>query len=123
MERLRSWERVTATGNAIAERWRRLAEHHGLRIAVSGLPALIGFSFESERHLEYRTLVTQEMLQRGYLAATSVYVCIDHTEEVLDGYFGALDAVFATIRECEEGRDLASLLKGPVCHAGFRRLN
>jgi glutamate-1-semialdehyde 2,1-aminomutase len=63
------------------------------------------------------------MLERGYLAATSVYVCIDHTEEVLDGYFGALDAVFATIRECEDGRDVTSLLKGPVCHAGFKRLN
>lgn len=123
MERLRSWERVTATGKVIAQRWQRLAEHHGLRIAVSGLPALIGFTFQSERHLEYRTLLTQEMLQRGYLAATNVYVCIDHTEEVLNGYFGALDPVFATLRECEDGRDVASLLKGPVCHAGFKRLN
>jgi len=123
MERLRSWERVTATGKVIAERWRRLAEHHGLRVAVGGLPALIGFTFESQRHLEYRTLLTQQMLERGYLAATGVYVCIDHTEEVLDGYFDALDPVFATIRECEDGRDVTSLLKGPVCHAGFKRLN
>jgi glutamate-1-semialdehyde 2,1-aminomutase len=27
------------------------------------------------------------------------------------------------IRECEDGRDVMSLLKGPVCHGGFKRLN
>ena len=31
--------------------------------------------------------------------------------------------VFALIRECEDGRDVMSLLKGPVAHAGFTRLN
>jgi glutamate-1-semialdehyde 2,1-aminomutase len=31
--------------------------------------------------------------------------------------------VFALIRECEDGRDVMSLLQGPVCHAGFKRLN
>jgi glutamate-1-semialdehyde 2,1-aminomutase len=42
---------------------------------------------------------------------------------VLDGYFAELDPIFATIKECEEGRDVMSLLKGPVCHVGFKRLN
>jgi glutamate-1-semialdehyde 2,1-aminomutase len=27
------------------------------------------------------------------------------------------------IRECEDGRDVNALLKGPVCHGGFKRLN
>ena len=26
-------------------------------------------------------------------------------------------------KECEEGRDKMSLLKGPVCNGGFKRLN
>jgi glutamate-1-semialdehyde 2,1-aminomutase len=68
-------------------------------------------------------LITQEMLARGYLAATSVYVCTEHTPEVVDGYFDHLDPVFALIRECEDGRDVLALLKGPVCHSGFKRLN
>jgi len=46
-----------------------------------------------------------------------------HTPEVIDGYFDALDPVFSIIKECEEGRDVMSLLKGPVCHSGFKRLN
>ena len=63
------------------------------------------------------------MLARGYLAGTGVYSCIDHTPEVVAAYFTALDPVFALIRECEGGRDVGSLLKGPVCHSGFKRLN
>jgi glutamate-1-semialdehyde 2,1-aminomutase len=63
------------------------------------------------------------MLGKGYLASNSVYVCTEHTSDVVSGYFEALNPVFALIRECEEGRDVMSLLKGPVCHAGFKRLN
>jgi glutamate-1-semialdehyde 2,1-aminomutase len=53
----------------------------------------------------------------------SVYVCTEHTPEVLDGFYEALDPVFSLIQECEQGRDVMSLLKGPICHAGFNRLN
>jgi glutamate-1-semialdehyde 2,1-aminomutase len=123
MERLQSWDTITAIGRTIGARWQALAERHGLAIRTSGLPALIGFSFDGPRQLEYRTLLTQEMLTRGYLAATGVYTCIDHTPEVLEGYFAALEPVFALIAECERGRDIGALLKGPVCHAGFKRLN
>jgi glutamate-1-semialdehyde 2,1-aminomutase len=63
------------------------------------------------------------MLVKGYLASNSVYVCTEHTPEVVDGYFDALAPLFATIKECEEGRDVMSLLKGPICHGGFKRLN
>jgi glutamate-1-semialdehyde 2,1-aminomutase len=123
MERSRSWEAITAIGKVIAERWQGLAARHGLSISVSGLPALTGFTFNSPRHLEYKTLLTQEMLGRGYLAGTGVYVCTEHTSDVVDGFFSALDPVFALIKECESGRDVRPLLKGPVCHSGFKRLN
>lgn len=123
MERVKSWETITATGNYIAKTWQELAARHQLSISVSGLPALISFSFKSEQALAYKTLITQEMLNKGYLAGTAVYVSIAHTKEILDGYFSELDNVFALIRECEEGKDVSTLLKGPVCHAGFKRLN
>ena len=55
------------------------------------------------------------MLAKGYLASTLLYVCTEHSQDVVDGYFDALEPVFALIRECEDGRDVSSLLKGPVC--------
>jgi glutamate-1-semialdehyde 2,1-aminomutase len=123
MERLRSWETITNTGLAIRARWQKLADKHGLRINHWGIPALAGFTFESQSALEYKTLMTQEMLAKGFLASNSVYSSTEHSPEVVDAYFDALDPVFGQIANCEGGQDVHSLLKGPVCHGGFKRLN
>lgn len=123
MERVKSWETITQTGLNIRERWQKLAVKHGLGVSHWGLPALTGYTFKSDSALAYKTLITQEMLAKGYLASNCVYVSTEHTQEVVDGYFEALEPLFALIKECEEGRDVMGLLKGPVCHGGFRRLN
>jgi glutamate-1-semialdehyde 2,1-aminomutase len=122
MERERSWEQVTRVGQEIGKRWEELARRHDLPLQLNGLPALIGFGFPVPNMLKYKTLITQELLKRGILAATSVYVCTEHTPEIVDRFFAELDPVFALIRECESGRDIDALLEGPVCHSGFSRL-
>ena len=63
------------------------------------------------------------MLSKGYLAATSVYICTEHAPEIIESYLDTLDPIFGLIRECKDGRDINGLLKGPICHAGFKRLN
>jgi glutamate-1-semialdehyde 2,1-aminomutase len=123
MQRVRSWEQITRTGQDITARWRELARKHGLDITTNGLASLTGFGFKGPNALAYKTLITQEMLAKGFLATTAVYVCTEHTPAIVDGYFAALDDVFALIRQCEDGRDVSQLLKGPVCHGGFKRLN
>jgi glutamate-1-semialdehyde 2,1-aminomutase len=123
MERVRSWDTITQTGLNIRKGWQQLADKYSLAIDHWGLPALTGYTFKSEHALAYKTLITQEMLAKGYLASNSVYVCTAHTPEIVDGYFDALDPLFALIKECEEGRDVMTLLKGPICHGGFKRLN
>jgi glutamate-1-semialdehyde 2,1-aminomutase len=123
MEREKSWETITNRGRQITAHWEALADRYQLSITTFCLPALTHFSFNSSRALAYKTLITQEMLSKGYLAGTSVYVCTEHTPAIIADFFNALDPVFALIKECEEGRDVMKLLKGPVCHVGFKRLN
>jgi glutamate-1-semialdehyde 2,1-aminomutase len=123
MELLKSWDQITETGKRITSQWLTLAAKHGLSITTSGLPALTGFAFNSVNALAYKTLITQEMLAKGYLAGTSIYVCTEHTSEIVKDYFDELDSIFALIKECEDGRDVLRLLKGPICHSGFKRLN
>jgi glutamate-1-semialdehyde 2,1-aminomutase len=123
MERVKSWDTITATGLGIRQGWQQLADKHGLGINHWGLAALTGFTFQSDNALAYKTLITQEMLPKGYLAGNSVYVCTEHTPAVVAGFFEVLDPIFGVIKECEEGRDVMGLLKGPVCHGGFKRLN
>ena len=123
MERVKSWDTITQTGLNIRQGWQQLADKHGLKIDHWGLPALTGFTFRSPNALGYKTLITQEMLAKGYLAGNSVYVCTEHTPQVVAGFFDALDPIFTLVKECEEGRDVMGLLKGPVCHGEFKRLN
>jgi len=123
MERVKSWNVITLTGETITKRWKQLAEKYQLKIDQWGLPALTGFNFRGANALAYKTLITQEMLAAGFLAANSIYVSTEHTPEILDDYFAILEPIFSLIKECEEGRNVLGLLKGPVCHAGFKRLN
>jgi glutamate-1-semialdehyde 2,1-aminomutase len=123
MERVRSWEQVTATGNELRSRWQELADRNGLTICHNGLPALSSFAIQSPKALEYKTLITQEMLKQGFLAGTSCYTCLAHTPDVIEPYLVALDGVFALISACESGLSVEGLLDGPVCHSAFRRLN
>jgi glutamate-1-semialdehyde 2,1-aminomutase len=123
MSRTESWSQITKTGEAITQRWHELAKKHELKITTGGLPSLTNFNFDSSNALAYKTLISQEMLALGYLASNSIYVCTEHTQGVVDEYFALLDPVFKLIKDCEDGQDVTSLLRGPVCDSGFKRLN
>lgn len=123
MEKLKSWDTITNIGESIKVRWTALAKKYNLPFSTWGLPALAGFTIESENSLAYKTFITQEMLKLGYLASNCVYVCTEHTTDIVNDYFEHLEPIFSTIAECENGRDILSLLDGPVCHSGFKRLN
>ena len=124
MKREQSWNKITDTGKAIQKRWKDLGSAHNLKLNVSGLAAISSFSFHSKNNLKYKTLITQEMLKSGFLASNLIFVCTEHTEDLIDNYFEELDKVFAIIKKCEENNSLIDeLLEGPVCHQGFKRLN
>ena len=85
--------------------------------------SIILFKQEHPPEIEYKTLISQEMLKNGFLASNLIYSCIEHNSNVLDQYFDRLESIFSIIKDCEEGRDIDILLEGPICHTGFRRLN
>merc|ERR1711871_1259721 len=117
-----SWDKITNIGNDIREKWRKLATKYQLEINIWGIPALSGFTFNSYKSQSYKTLITQEMLKKGFLAANSIYVCTEHTPQKINKYFEALDPVFGIIKNCEDGLNINSILTTPVCHDGFKRL-
>tara|TARA_B100001250_G_C19722186_1_gene754366 strand:+ start:19 stop:1320 length:1302 start_codon:yes stop_codon:yes gene_type:complete len=123
MEREKSWEKITSIGENINKEWIRLAKEFELPLKTSGLAALKTFTFKSKNALAYKTLITQEMLKKGYLAATAVYSSTAHSAKIINGYLEALKPIFSTIKECEDGKDVMKLLEGPIAHSGFKRLN
>ena len=123
MDKEKSWEKITSTGESVNQEWLKLSQEFELPINISGLAALTTFTFKSDNALAYKTLITQEMLKKGYLAATAVYACTAHTPDIIKTYLENLKPIFQTIKECEEGRDIMKLLEGPIAHNGFKRLN
>jgi glutamate-1-semialdehyde 2,1-aminomutase len=123
MEKTRSWEVITHAGESVRNGIEALAVKHDLDINSWGLSALTGYTFNSQYALQYKTFITQEMLKEGYLAGNCVYLCTKHTPEIIKNYLDTLDPIFESIKEFEEGKDIAKMLDGPVCHAGFQRLN
>ena len=124
MERDKSWEFLTSTGKKMQKGWNELAKANKLDISILGIPAMTSYVFNTKDSVKYKTLITQEMLKKGFLASTNFYACTEHTDEHLNHYFDALNDIYKAIAKCENKEiDIMSLLDGPVCHSGFERLN
>ena len=124
MEKIKSWEIITKTGNYIRKNWQDLAKRNNLEIQIAGLPALSSFAILSDDWIKYKTYITQEMLKTNILASNAVFVCTKHSKKILDIYFNRLDEIFSKIAKFEN-KDLSidSELISAVCQTGFKRLN
>ena len=110
-------------GKMIGNGWKKMAKKHGLKIKVLIPEALVTFSFDYGLDSQViRTLFTQEMLARGFLASGSVYVSFAHKENHVKKYLAEVDEVFGIIEAAINGKKVRSLLKGPIAHSSFKRL-
>ena len=124
IEKQKSWEIITYLGEYMNKKWLELAENYSLNLNIFGLPALTTFTFDSDDHFKYKTFMTQDMLDKGYLASTSFYASTSHSTKIIDDYIDKLSYVFDIISDCEKGKkDINQFLKGPVCQTGFKRVN
>jgi glutamate-1-semialdehyde aminotransferase len=123
LTRERVWEHLQMIGMKIGEGWLGLAQKHGLKLHVTDFKPLVSIKFEyGELNPAIATLFIQEMLKRGYIAATSVYVSYAHNEQIVEEYLKKVDKVFAIIAEAVNSGLVMSRLETKVRDEGFRRL-
>ena len=118
-----SWEKITKIGKYFQEKLLNLASEYELPLIVNGLEALTTFGFNCANALIYKSFLSQEMLKQKYLAGSSFYPSTCHTKEIVDDFLSHMKPIFSTIKDCEQGKDITTLLESPPCHDGFRRLN
>jgi len=92
-------------------------------IEVVGMPAVPILAIKEEKPLVIKTLITQEMLKKGFLASNVIFVSSAHTEGVIDEYLNNMDEVLSRIASAKKNGKLEDMLEGPVCHGAFKRLN
>jgi glutamate-1-semialdehyde 2,1-aminomutase len=110
------------TGKRIQDGWTAAAAEHGLPIHVSGIYPLGHFNFEHKDPLVLKTLFTQLMLEKGFLASTAFYASYAHKENHVSDYLRAAGECFSFIAQAVASGNPEKHLKGPVCHSGFKRL-
>jgi glutamate-1-semialdehyde aminotransferase len=115
-------EHLIGTGKAVQEGWKEASLKYGLDIHSSGIYPLGHFSFVHEEPLILKTLFTQLMLERGFLATTAFYASYAHREGHVKDYFEAVNDVFAFVSDAVKDGNPGKHLQGPVCHSGFKRL-
>ena len=121
MEKIKSWDIISGIGKKVKEGWVNVAKSNGVDVSVTGLDALATFSFDI-MHLERKTFLTKEMLDKGFLAANVFYPSIAHTEELLIRYLDSLNDVFYQLSQ-KDDEELKMSINGPICHSGFKRIN
>ncbi len=110
-------------GKQVFSIWKASSNKYNLNIEIGGIYPLGHFSFNYTNALVLKTLFTQIMLEKGFLATTAFYCSFAHKKEHIDLYEKAVDEAFKIISESIINGTSEKLLKGPVCHTGFKRLN
>lgn len=123
MEKTESWKKISKIGKIIKNGWKSLAKKHNLKISVNGLDPIPNFSFDHTDDQYYQTYLTQEMLKRGFLSISNIFICVSHKKEILVKYFNNLDPIFKKIKECQSDRRNIKSLIGKLPYTGFERLN
>jgi glutamate-1-semialdehyde aminotransferase/spore coat polysaccharide biosynthesis protein SpsF (cytidylyltransferase family) len=113
---------LTHMGTLVQDGWLRAAEQTGLHLHVGGIKPLSHFSFADEQAQVARTLFTQLMLEKSFLAGSSFYATFAHQEQHIQRYLEAVTEVFSRIAHFLEQGTLQEQLKGPLAHSGFHRL-
>ncbi len=109
-------------GTEVQSGWRAAATHAKLAISVSGTPPLSHFSIDDPDSQAMRTLFTQIMLDKGFLASDSLYASYAHQPEHARSYLNAVEEAFSEIARARDKGNVTERLKGPVAHTGFQRL-
>ena len=109
-------------GEQVMSGWKLAAQRVGLDIIVGGIPPLGHFQIVCDDSEVTRTLFTQIMLDKGFLATKSFYATYAHQPKHVENYLVALQETFKIIAEALNKNNLEELLKGPVAHTGFQRL-
>jgi len=113
---------LKAIGERIQQGWRAAAEKAGLPVTAGGLAPLSHFSLDVPDALAVRTLFTQKMLDRGFLASAAFYAMYAHQEEHAVEYLSAVEAVFGELKTAVDAGTVREQLRGPVALSGFARL-
>lgn len=112
-------------GRMIQTGWSAAAKKHDLNIIIGeGTVIMPEFRFNyGDQNQAIRTLLTQEMLKRGFLEMGCVYVTYAHKAKHIKKYLQAIDAVFALLASAIRDGTVTKKLAGPIAQNRYVPIN
>ncbi len=109
-------------GSLVVEGWQKLGRKHGLPVKTPGRPELALLAFDHPEAAALTTLMTAQMLKRGYLSGNGFNATLAHEPRHVAAYLAALDEVFSEMAGAILDGDIKQRIGGPIKHTGFTRL-
>lgn len=122
MKKIKSWKIIQKKGKKIKKIWKELALKHSLDINISELDSICSFQFNSIYHNFFKSFLTYQMLNYGFLASNIVMISTSHTDNIIKKYKIALDKVFKKISKLKKN-DIKKNKSFKSALQGFYRLN
>ncbi|NNE92703.1 MAG: aminotransferase class III-fold pyridoxal phosphate-dependent enzyme [Verrucomicrobiales bacterium] len=109
-------------GSLVIDGWKNLAAKHALPVQTPGRPELAILTFDHPEVTALLTLMTAEMLKRGFLASGGFNATLAHEPRHVAAYLEELDEVFAILAQALSDGNITERIGGPLKHSGFARL-
>ena len=97
MKKIKSWIQIKHKGKYIKKSLSNIAKKNNLSINFFGLDSLIRFELNGLGKLNYKKIITEEMLKKNFLANQLIYVSVAHSKKLIDLYIESMNYVFKKI--------------------------
>jgi glutamate-1-semialdehyde aminotransferase len=111
-------EHLVSLGNKFKNIWVETAKKNDIKIKITGLPTLATIELDVLESSKLNTLITLEMLKKGFLAYRQFKPSFAHNEKILQQYKTALEVSLKLIKSDTKYLTLTT----PTQHSGFHRL-
>jgi|TARA_B100001964_G_scaffold40589_1_gene44493 glutamate-1-semialdehyde aminotransferase len=123
MKRNKTYEKISKLGKLIKQKWKIISQKNQLPIEVFGMDGIPKFKFIHKDSNYLKTVLSYEMLKRGFLASTAIYLSTAHTDKIIKKYLENLDGVFKKISTIIKKNNYKKLYKIKEATQDFGRLN
>ncbi len=119
----KTWLHINKIGKQISIGWKKIIKKYQLKISVGNFYPLISMKLNyGSLNNHILTFFIQEMLKKGYLASSSIYVSYAHKENHIKKYLQETDKIFKIISENLNIKFFKKKLKSRVRSDSFKRL-
>lgn len=123
MKKNKTYNLILKKGVEVKKKWKSISINSGVKIEIFGLEAIPKFRFIHKDSNLLKTIFTFEMLKRGFLASTAIYLSIAHTNKILNKYFKNVEQVFTKMSIDIKNNNYENKYKFKEAKKDFGRLN